>query len=159
MTSKTTGSTDRALKSEADDALEIKHYAGGLANFIATCETPMTIGVQGEWGSGKTSLMQLVLNRLKASSEDTDSKHPRFVVHWFDTWQYGAVGNADVLGMRLMEDLTRQIEQAEGEKDLRVVRAAQNMWRVARQVAPGVANTKDNALAHSELGCVKRGKK
>jgi uridine kinase len=28
-------------------------------------ETPMTIGLQGDWGSGKTSLMNLISARLK----------------------------------------------------------------------------------------------
>ena len=43
-----------------DDKLGIKDYAYALKTFIENTETPMTIGVQGEWGSGKTSLMDLM---------------------------------------------------------------------------------------------------
>ena len=44
---------------EENDKLGINDYAKALTNFIENTETPMTIGIQGEWGSGKTSLMNL----------------------------------------------------------------------------------------------------
>ena len=59
----------------------------------------MTIGIQGEWGSGKTSLMQLVLKQVEKDSKDT------VLTHWFETWQYGASGGGDSLGLLLMRDL------------------------------------------------------
>jgi len=131
------GSTDTPLRESSADKLSLTHYAMGLTQFIEACQTPMTIGVQGEWGSGKTSLMSLVHAEIKKRTNDP--KHPVFIDHWFDTWQYGAVGNADVLGMRLLEDLTRSIEQRGAEDNMAVLRAAQGMWRAARQLAPGVA--------------------
>ena len=36
------------------DTLKTGNYAKTLASFIKECDTPLTIGVQGEWGSGKT---------------------------------------------------------------------------------------------------------
>ena len=42
------------------DLLETESYAQALAKFAMECETPLTIGVQGEWGSGKTSLLNMI---------------------------------------------------------------------------------------------------
>ncbi len=93
------GRPDRPLRTHQEDRLSIKPYAAGLASFVRSAETPMTIGIQGEWGSGKTSLMQLVLKNIKKDSRDT------ILTHWFETWQYGASGGGDSLGLLLMRDL------------------------------------------------------
>lgn len=37
-------------------------YKYALKKFIATCDTPITISLQGEWGSGKTTLMEELIN-------------------------------------------------------------------------------------------------
>ena len=39
---------------------EIKKHSDSLVKFIQTTSTPITIGVQGEWGSGKTSLLNSI---------------------------------------------------------------------------------------------------
>ena len=49
-----------------------------LADIIQTGNTPLTIGVFGTWGSGKTSLMKMVKNQLPDD----------FTVAWFDAWKY-----------------------------------------------------------------------
>ncbi|WP_281071757.1 hypothetical protein [Succinivibrio dextrinosolvens] len=36
-----------------EDQFEIGNYIKGLGNFILKCEPPMTISIQGTWGSGK----------------------------------------------------------------------------------------------------------
>lgn len=46
------------------DTLNLIPYAEALRDFIHECETPMTIGIQGDWGVGRTSLM----NMLRGSS-------------------------------------------------------------------------------------------
>jgi len=42
------------------DKLGTGQYAKALAKFAIECDTPLTIGVQGEWGSGKTSLLNMM---------------------------------------------------------------------------------------------------
>lgn len=44
------------------DALDFTPYVETLADIIQTGNTPLTIGVFGGWGSGKTSLMKMVRN-------------------------------------------------------------------------------------------------
>ncbi|HHX74914.1 P-loop NTPase fold protein [Candidatus Darwinibacter acetoxidans] len=35
------------------------------SRFICSCSTPMTIAIQGGWGTGKTSMMQMIADRLQ----------------------------------------------------------------------------------------------
>jgi len=60
------------------DALDFMPYVETLADIIQTGNTPLTIGVFGTWGSGKTSLMKMVKNKLPSD----------FTVAWFDAWKY-----------------------------------------------------------------------
>ena len=57
-----TGIVDEALEKEGkqQDSLDLNKYTKALLNFIETTNTPMTIGIQGEWGSGKTSLLNQI---------------------------------------------------------------------------------------------------
>jgi len=70
-----------------EDQLNMKAYADALTEFIANAQSPLTIALQGEWGSGKTSLM----NALKASL--VDSKDAAFLGIWINTWQYALMSD------------------------------------------------------------------
>lgn len=60
------------------DALDFTPYVETLADIIQTGNTPLTIGVFGTWGTGKTSLMKMVKNQLPKD----------FTIAWFDAWKY-----------------------------------------------------------------------
>ena len=49
----------------SEDKFEIKNYIDGISKFILTCNTPMTMSIQGDWGTGKTSIMELAKILLK----------------------------------------------------------------------------------------------
>ncbi len=51
------------------DSLNLLPYAEALRDFIQSCESPISIGIQGDWGIGRTSLM----NMLRGSAEGTQS--------------------------------------------------------------------------------------
>ena len=52
--------TDKPIDKLEDDLLKVERYSIALSNFIKSSDTPITIGLQGEWGTGKTSLMGLM---------------------------------------------------------------------------------------------------
>ena len=52
--------TDKPIDKLEDDLLKVERYSKALSNFIKSSDTPITIGLQGEWGTGKTSLMGLM---------------------------------------------------------------------------------------------------
>ncbi len=42
----------------------IAKYIDGVSRFIGNCETPMTIAFQGNWGSGKSSVLGMLFDRM-----------------------------------------------------------------------------------------------
>ncbi|MGE6717535.1 P-loop NTPase fold protein [Peribacillus frigoritolerans] len=65
------------------DSLGFEPYIEGVANFIKDPATkaPLTISIEGEWGSGKSSFMKQLQERLKKSDPTSYSV-------WFDSWRY-----------------------------------------------------------------------
>ncbi len=123
---------------DTEDYLDVQAYERGLHDFVRNCETPMTIGLQGEWGSGKTSLMRGVEKRLRGQPRDRPlPKHHPVLPFWFDTWQYGAVGAADALGMLLLRDLTNRL-MAELEESS-VLHMRHRIARALKHALPQVA--------------------
>lgn len=57
-------------------------YVNGLIKFIENSSAPITIALQGEWGSGKTSLMTR-LERALCSGPDS-----QFIGIEINTWEY-----------------------------------------------------------------------
>lgn len=60
------------------DALDFAPYVETIVDVCRTASTPITIGVFGTWGSGKTSLMRMVKKELPRN----------FITAWFDAWKY-----------------------------------------------------------------------
>ncbi|MHA7864974.1 KAP family P-loop NTPase fold protein [Flagellimonas marinaquae] len=71
--------TDKPIIGLSEDLLKVQKYSEALSSFIAQSDTPITIGLQGEWGTGKTSLMSLLL-------EDFNTKD--IASSWVNTWEY-----------------------------------------------------------------------
>ena len=86
------GFTDEAA---SEDKFGIINYIGGLANFVAVCSTPLTISIQGSWGTGKTSIMNLVKKELP------DDVFPV----WFNTWQFSQFNMSEQLPVSLLSNL------------------------------------------------------
>jgi hypothetical protein len=133
------GMTDRAGERVADDRLGMKSRAVALATFVRSCSTPMSVGIQGEWGAGKTSLMKMVASELRSDSPDPES---RVLVHWFDTWQYGVAGDEDTLGLQLVRDLVAVLSTK--VKDTNSMHRAAWVFQTASALA---AKTKQAASA------------
>ncbi|MEM7032026.1 MAG: SUMF1/EgtB/PvdO family nonheme iron enzyme [Chloroflexota bacterium] len=69
-----------------EDQLNFDPYAQTLADIAsdATVDTPLTIGVFGNWGQGKTSLMRMVERQLR----ENDSADFAIKSIWFNAWLY-----------------------------------------------------------------------
>ena len=83
------------------DTLNVGVYAKVLSEFVQSCETPMTIGVQGDWGIGKTSMLNLISSHLSPSENG---------VLWFNTWHYSMFGQEEYLGLAVIKGLLQQME-------------------------------------------------
>lgn len=76
---------DRDKEKEKDrDSLGFGAYADTLAQLMdqKDTSTPLTLAINGRWGSGKTSLAKMAEARLSIGS-DWDASH---VICWFDAW-------------------------------------------------------------------------
>ena len=57
------GYPDKPVESIQSDLFNVESYVKGLCSFIDTCDTPMTISIQGDWGSGKTSKVIMAMQK------------------------------------------------------------------------------------------------
>jgi formylglycine-generating enzyme required for sulfatase activity len=67
---------DREITNKEDDRFDFRDYAEVLADRAQKAEPPLTIGLYGSWGSGKTSLMRLIEGELKGIE-----------TIWINVWQ------------------------------------------------------------------------
>ena len=93
------GYNDSPIHALKDDLFGVQSYVNGLCKFIMECETPMTVSIQGDWGSGKTSMMNMI------QSELGDKIFPI----WFNTWQFSQFQPGNSLAISMLEVLLHKL--------------------------------------------------
>lgn len=86
-----------------NDLFGIQVYQDALIKFIQMTDTPITIALQGEWGSGKTSLM----NQLRYNLCDVDDA--AYFPVWINTWQYSLMQSPNQSIIAILEGIIGQI--------------------------------------------------
>ena len=102
----TTGDSPAAV-----DSLGFEPYARALAEFLLNRETqgPLTVSVEGEWGSGKSTFLQLLENCLAAESQAKTAKgvpHNIPLIARFNPWRHD---RDEALWAAFAVGLTREI--------------------------------------------------
>lgn len=100
------GFSDLPVVNKEDDIFEVSNYVNALSAFIKECTTPMTIAIQGTWGAGKTSLMNLIREKLGNSVDSI----------WFNTWQYSQFNMEDELTLTLLSSLSEALEPEQSQR-------------------------------------------
>ena len=100
------GLTDTAAM---EDQFKISSYIDALTDFIRNCKTPMTISIQGSWGTGKTTVMRIVKNALESGVSEKD----KIKTAWFNTWQYSQFHMDDMLAISLLKCLLKACDPEE----------------------------------------------
>ena len=93
------------------DTLNLLPYAEALRDFIHECESPMTIGIQGDWGIGRTSLM----NMLRGSGDGEQSGLLDATVCKtisLDSWPYSQFNQDNNMVVACLYALTQKLGQA-----------------------------------------------
>lgn len=117
-TSSSEPNTDKKESNYNSDMPAIKDQLGtekqqdGLVNFMRNCSTPMTIAIQGDWGTGKTSMMQQLKEKL-------EKEHSGSAL-WFPTWQFAVLGEQDRLLMDLLMLLCSELKEKYSHLDKRI---------------------------------------
>lgn len=94
-----------------EDQLNFKHYIEAFAELIESTETqpPLTIGIYGVWGSGKSFLLDRIEYRLEHQSR-IDTPGWLKVVK-FNAWEYSA---SDVIWPGLVRKIMRTLDEQRG---------------------------------------------
>lgn len=98
-----------------EDKLDREQYARAFANIVASCNTPMVIGLYGTWGVGKTSLMKLIENKL-----DTNRIH----TVWFNPWEHQFDNNPMLAFTHKLVDSVKKKVQSEAKETLTMICSA-----------------------------------
>ena len=100
---------DRALSSGDDDKLGFRDVAKRIAKSLVdrASEEGLVVGVEGAWGSGKSSLLFLISEELKKQV-----KEQKPTVINFRPW---LVGNRDALINSLFSELSNQLARVASE--------------------------------------------
>ncbi len=77
------GISDLPLSADEPNRLGTEDYIAGLVRFIGACQTPMSVALQGDWGTGKSSF----INQMIAAFASEEYKETVTTVY-FNTWQY-----------------------------------------------------------------------
>ncbi|REC31221.1 hypothetical protein CF160_01645 [Enterococcus pseudoavium] len=103
------------------DLLKRGDYVQALKKIVTTCDTPMTISITGEWGSGKTSFVHQLKGQL-------DKEKIEFVE--FNTWEISQFEPNDNLKLSLLKSYVSEIAPDKKTAKLlkRVIRAGANVF-------------------------------
>src|ERR1043166_212325 len=123
------GISDQPTKNLKEDALGFSPYVEAVANFLTDPSTqpPLTISIEGEWGSGKSSFMLMLAALLKEKGQRTVAfnawRHDKADSLWsaFALQLNQALANAMPLPQRFRASLSlfkRRFRFAEGWFDL-----------------------------------------
>jgi hypothetical protein len=112
---------------EAEDQLGRKALAGRILHRLANPDCPSVLGVYGGWGSGKSSLLKLMLhlNAGPAGQHLADGRKLR--IFEIDAWKYEGSGN---LFIPVVARLTGGVP-----KDTQIADAARKVLRVTGKAA------------------------
>jgi len=102
---------DSPIECCADDSLEISSYVDAMHSFIKGCDTPLTIGIQGDWGIGKTSF----LNMLRDKFSYTKGREVRCHTIYFNTWKYSQFKQEEMLSLSILREIVSNINKLASE--------------------------------------------
>jgi predicted KAP-like P-loop ATPase len=142
---------DQALgegDASAQDGLGFDVYAKVLADAALGTPGPFTIGVFGEWGTGKTSLLRMIKRHL-----DEGAQKENIVTVWFNAWRYEQEQHPIVpLVGTILHELERKQTFLDSLKD-----NARKLTRALRAIAYGFSaktSLKIPGFAEIEAGFV-----
>lgn len=126
------------------DNFGIEPFENGLTQFINNSNTPITIALQGEWGSGKTSLM----NSLKQNL--SDNKDSNFHSIWLNTWEYALMKDPQETLIDIITGLIQETSRVASIDETKTKKMLNTLWSGIRDTSKVVAKSVlDNAVEGS----------
>lgn len=156
--------TDKPIENNSEDQLKMSRYGAVLSNFIKESDTPLTVGLQGEWGTGKTSMLYMLLEHFKREEIATS---------WVNTWEYSMFRNPSETTPAILKGMLTNLKlscESEGkwtieEKSKDSIRKVfKFLGNVANQVISnqtgvdlkGAGESKDSTIEQAEIAEIKK---
>ena len=130
--------TDRSEKfvAEKHDSLSTFSYAKALGTFIEKCDMPITIGIQGEWGSGKTSLLNMIEVFLKGQEANKKGKKGTRTIK-INTWEHSLLRSPEETLLSIIREIIQEISQADDTTDSAATGIGAKALHTLREVGKG----------------------
>ena len=139
------GIIDEPVAPGATDNLDINIHSKSLIDFITDTSTPITVGIQGEWGSGKTSLINSIHHAF--DSQDTIKQI------WINSWEYSLLSTPEEALLKIVNRIIDDLLESDtnvGRKEV-IKEGAGKIFRGALRVGAQVALGSEAAKVASEL--------
>lgn len=140
--------SDQPIRKNDKDDLKNNQYAKGLLEFIKIADAPITIGIQGGWGSGKTSLINLLQNELETDGHSFCINVNAWQQSLFTDSSGGAIANSlldavyssfsqSIKKSKLSDELKKEILST--ENGLEAIR--KKLWQIGVKASTFVAKS------------------
>ena len=100
---KSIGIIDEANEGIKQDNLGIETHTNSLIRFINGTNTPITVGIQGEWGSGKTSL----INKIHYHFDQPDQERIKQI--WINSWEYSLLSTPEEALLKIVNRIIDEL--------------------------------------------------
>ena len=139
------GVIDEPVAPGSTDNLDIKIHSKSLIDFVQQTNTPITVGIQGEWGSGKTSLLNSIYHAY--TSEST------FKQIWINSWEYSLLSTPEEALLKIINKIIDELLDSDVDVKRRdtIRDGAKKIFRGALRIGAQVALGDDAAKVTDEL--------
>jgi hypothetical protein len=129
------------------DTLEIKKHADALTTFIKYTATPLTIGIQGEWGSGKTSLLNSIFNSLE------QEKGNIYLQIWINSWEHSLLSSPEETLIKIINEILNEMLEGDVNKKRReeIQASAGNILKGALRVGAAIVGGSEGGKEMDKL--------
>lgn len=100
--------SDIPIENENEDILDRKEFVNAVADSLINYQSSdsLVVGLYGEWGSGKTSILNMVKNQIMSKTAELDQER-RPIVFYFKPWNFS---NTNQLLQSFFDDLIYSIK-------------------------------------------------
>jgi len=125
-----------------EDRLSIGSFAEGISKSIANLDSPVgtTLSINGAWGSGKSSIINLVRHHLKTYSDNEEIVVVDFKCWWFR--------GEEALTLAFMQELNAVLDKTLGDKINGIIpKISKKLLQTGPLIAPALSAATDGGLS------------
>jgi uncharacterized protein YjbI with pentapeptide repeats len=123
--------------------LDFDDYANALTNIIKNSYPKFSIGIYGEWGTGKTTLMRSIYYKLEDNNKKLKDNNQKISIIpvWFNAWRYEREEQFAIIP--LLKTIAYEIPDEEQFKDLKqkIKKGSINFLKKIPDIIPSIVES------------------